>query len=235
MREHGHLRDYDFLQAVIFDHLGCSVSVEGKENIPEEDRLLFVSNHPLGGLDGMILTLLLHNHRSGHDLRVIVNDLLMNLHPVASLFVPVNKVGIQKRDYALQQQQMWQSDTDILSFPAGLCSRLQHGQILDLPWQKAFVRNAVRYKRSIVPIYFDGHNSMHFYRIARWRKRLHIHTNIEMLYLADEMYRQRGQHMRLIIGQPIPYTSLTNEYTPKEWAQLIQQQVYNLCKMSSNL
>ena len=233
LAEHTEERDFEFARVFLQDELKCTFSAEGTENISDTDRpLLFVSNHPLGGLDGIILALLLGEQRN-YNIRVIVNDLLMYIKPLAGLFVPVNKVGRQNRDYARQYEQLWESDMDILSFPAGACSRLQkikgEGWVVrDLEWQKSFIRHAVKHKRDIVPIYFDGQNSSFFYKLALWRKRLHIGLNIEMLYLPDEMYKATGKHFAVKIGKPIPYTTFDASKSPGEWAQEVKKNVYSL-------
>jgi putative hemolysin len=233
LEEHPEERDFEFARVLLEDELHCTFSTQGTENIPQtEQLLLFAGNHPLGGLDGIILALLLGQQRN-YKIRLIVNDLLMNVKPLAGLFVPVNKVGRQNREYAKRQEEVWQSDNDILTFPAGACSRLQHikGEgwvIRDLTWQKSFIRHAVQYRRDIIPVYFDGQNSSFFYRLALWRKRLGIRTNIEMLYLADEMYKASGKHFAVRIGKPVPYTVFDYSRTQLEWAQYVKDIVYNL-------
>lgn len=235
LKNHTDIYDFDFARTYLTEGLHCSYSISGKENIPRTDKpLLFVSNHPLGGLDGIVLALMLGEQRNYH-LRLIVTDLLMYIKPLNGIFVPVNKVGKQSREYAANHQKLWESDMDILTFPAGACSRLQHLQgegmvIRDLEWKKSFIRHAVQYHRDIVPIFFDGKNSNFFYRLAYWRKKLGIPVNIEMLYLADEMYKASGTHFNARIGQPIPYTTFDNSKTPVEWAQWVKQQVYDLQK-----
>lgn len=233
LRKYPDKRDYDFIRLVISEELGCSSSIEGIENIPTDGQpVIFVSNHPLGGLDGMIIAQLIHANRqsSNRQLKVIVNDLLMFMEPIADLWAPVNKVGKLSREQAVQQQQMWASQTDVLTFPAGLCSRLQRidgkWQICDLEWQKNFVQRAREYQRNIVPIYFEGRNSKFFYALAYIRKKLHIKLNIEMLYLVDEMYGAHGKHFKVHVLPPIPYTALDNSRTPKQWAQKIKSLVY---------
>ncbi len=224
---------FDFARVYLNEGLQCSATEEGEENIPSGgEPLLFVSNHPLGGLDGILLSLILGEHR-GWNLRLIVTDFLMYIRPLAEIFVPVNKVGKQSREYALKQQELWDSDKDILTFPAGACSRLQYikGEgfvIRDLEWKNSFIRHAVKHKRNIVPVYFEGHNSRFFYRLAYWRKKLGIKLNVEMLYLVDEMYGARGKQFAVRIGKPIPYTTFDHTKTPSQWAEYVKQIVYSL-------
>lgn len=230
LRRHPDARDYEFIRLTVSEELGCSASIDGIENIPTDDRpVIFVSNHPLGGLDGMIIAQMIHEHRP-RSLKVIVNELLMFMEPIASLWAPVNKVGRLTREQAAEQQRMWESESDVLSFPAGACSRLQRidgkWQIRDLEWQKNFIQRAKEYKRDIVPIYFEGRNSRFFYTLALLRKWLHIKLNIEMLYLVDEMYGAHGKHFKVHVLPPIPYTTFDTTQTPKAWAQYVKSIVY---------
>lgn len=235
LRKYPDLRGYEFIRLVIREELGCSASITGAENIPTDDRpVIFVSNHPLGGLDGMIIAELIHDKRQTSEnqrpLKVIVNELLMFMEPIADLWAPVNKVGRLTREQVEQQQQMWESGCDVLTFPAGACSRLQRidgrWQIRDLDWHKNFVQRAREYQRDIVPIYFEGRNSTFFYTLAFLRKLFGIKLNIEMLYLVDEMYGAHGKHFRVHVLPPIPYTTFDNSRTPSEWAEYVKSIVY---------
>ena len=236
LRKYPDVKNYDFIRLVLDEELGCSASIDGIENIPTDGKpLIFASNHPLGGLDGMIIAQMIHESRSSRGdsrpLKVIVNDLLMFMEPLAGLWAPVNKVGRLTKEQAQQQHALWESETDVLTFPAGICSRLQRidgkWQIQDFEWQKNFIQRAREYKRDIVPIYFEGRNSKFFYTLAYIRKLLHIKLNIEMLYLVDEMYGAHGKHFKVHVLPPISYTSMDTPKSPKEWAAYIKQIVYN--------
>ena len=236
LRKYPDVKNYDFIQLVLDEELGCSASIDGIENIPTDGKpLIFASNHPLGGLDGMIIAQMIHESRSSRGdsrpLKVIVNDLLMFMEPLAGLWAPVNKVGRLTKEQAQQQHALWESETDVLTFPAGICSRLQRidgkWQIQDFEWQKNFIQRVREYQRDIVPIYFEGRNSKFFYTLAYIRKLLHIKLNIEMLYLVDEMYGAHGKHFKVHVLPPISYTSLDTSKSPKEWAAYIKQIVYN--------
>ena len=226
------LEGYDFIRRVLDEELCCTASIDGIENIPTDSKpVIFASNHPLGGLDGMIIAQMIHESRKEkRELKVIVNELLMFIKPIAGLWAPVNKTGSLSKEQVLQQQAMWESETDVLTFPAGACSRLQRinhaWSIQDLEWQKNCIQRAREYQRDIVPIYFEGKNSRFFYALAYIRKLLRIPFNIEMLYLVDEMYGARGKHFRVHVLPPIPYTTLDNSKTPKQWAQYIKSIVY---------
>ncbi len=199
--------------------MGITIDEKGLEQLPE-GRYMFVSNHPLGGLDGLALISLLGN-RYQHHIKFLVNDLLMAVEPLRGVFLPVNKYGSQSRAAASQIEEALQSDNQFITFPAGLCSRMQpDGSIADLTWQKAAVVHAVNYQRDIVPIFFDACNSKFFYRFAKWRKKLGIKFNIELIFLPKEMIKQCGSTLHVIIGEPIPWTSLDARAPKKETARL---------------
>ena len=214
------------------DEMDIMVRATGLEQLPE-GRYMFVSNHPLGGLDGLALISLLGN-RYDKNIKFLVNDLLMAVEPLRGVFLPVNKYGSQSRAAATQIEEALKSDAQFITFPAGLCSRMQpDGTIADLPWQKAAVAHAVNYQRDIVPIYFDAHNSRFFYRFAKWRKKLGIKFNIELIFLPKEMIKQCGATLRVFIGEPIPWDSL-DARAPKREAARLRDLVINMAPMPSN-
>lgn len=213
------------------DQMGITIEATGLERLPQ-GRYMFVSNHPLGGLDGLALISLL-GKRYDHQIKFLVNDLLMAVEPLRDLFLPVNKYGSQSRTAAVQIEEALASDKQFITFPAGLCSRMQpDGTIADLPWQKAAVAHAVNYHRDIVPVYFDARNSKFFYRFAKWRKKLGIKFNIELIFLPKEMLKQSGSTLRFIVGDPIPWDSLDTR-APKQEAVRLREIVYSMAPAPS--
>ena len=214
------------------DEMGITIESSGLERLPE-GRFMFVSNHPLGGLDGLALISLLGN-RYDRKIKFMVNDLLMAVEPLRGVFLPVNKYGRQSRSSAAQIEEALAGDEQFITFPAGLCSRMQpDGTIADLPWQKAAVVHAVNYKRDIVPIYFDAVNSRFFYRFAKWRKRLGLKFNIELIFLPKEMIKKSGSTLRAVIGDPIPWDTLDGAH-PKQEAARLREIVINMSKTPHN-
>ena len=119
----------DFLKASL-DFLDAKLVVRGEENLPADGRLCtFVSNHPLGGQDGLALGYVLGTRYDG-KIKYLVNDLLMNLHGLAPLCIPINKTGRQAKDFPRVVEAGFASDNQLLMFPAGLCSRRQKGGII---------------------------------------------------------------------------------------------------------
>lgn len=216
----------DFARDILKDlNVTCRISFAGPDALRADGRYLFASNHPLGGLDGLILIAELGRRFGG--IRFVVNDLLMHVKPLEPLFVPVNKHGRMSREYTRLIHEAYASSDQILYFPAGLCSRLNDGVVADLPWRPNFVKQALRYDREIVPVYFSGRNSDFFYRLARFRKRLGIKFNLEMLYLPDEMFRQKNAIFDVVIGEPVPVERL-KEKSPSDWCRIIREKAYSL-------
>ncbi len=215
--------------SVALDEMNITIEATGLDDLPQ-GRYMFVSNHPLGGLDGLALISLLGN-RYEHKIKFLVNDLLMAVRPLRGVFLPVNKYGSQSRVAAAQIEEALESDNQFITFPAGLCSRMQpDGSIADLTWQKAAVVHATNYHRDIVPVYFDARNSRFFYRFAQWRKRLGIKFNIELIFLPKEMIKKQGSTLHVIIGKPIAWSTL-DASRPKQEAARLREIVYSMAQI----
>lgn len=212
-------------------YLDMTLEIEGAENLPSKDdgRLYtFVSNHPLGGIDGVALGSIIGEHYDD-NFRYLVNDLLMNLPGLAPLCIPINKTGKQSRDFPAMVEAGFRSDHHMLMFPAGICSRKgSDGQIRDIEWKKTFVSKSVETHRDVVPIHFGGRNSEKFYRIANLGDRLKLKFTIATLWLVDEMYKNVGKTFRVTIGKPIPWQTFDKSKSPVQWAQWVREQVYSL-------
>lgn len=214
----------EFMNALL-GYFDLKLEIHGE--MPPEGRYIFASNHPLGGMDGICLSAVIGNRFNGR-IRYLVNDLLLYLKNLQSIFIPINKHGAQGKENARLIEEAYSSDNQIITFPAGLCSRKIKGKIVDLDWKKSFVQKAVQYHRDIVPIYFEGKNSSRFYRIANWRKALGIRMNYEMIYLPDEMFRAKHSTFHIHIGKPIPWQTFDSSRKSVEWADWVRQYVYQL-------
>lgn len=224
-----HLTGVEWLEDCM-RYLDMTLEIVGKENLPDKDDgklYTFVSNHPLGGEDGVALGAVIGRHYDG-KFRYLVNDLLMNLPGLAPLCIPINKTGSQSRSFPAMVESGFRSDNHMLMFPAGLCSRRINGKIHDLPWKKTFITKSVETHRDVVPIHFGGRNSDFFYTLANICKALGIKFNIAMLFLVDEMYKNVHKSFRIAIGKPIPWQTFDKSRTPAQWAQYVQDEVYKL-------
>ena len=210
------------------EYIGATVEVKGLENLPPQDApfCTFVSNHPLGAIDGVTLGAILGQQYDGR-IKYLVNDFLMNLPGLAPLCVPINKVGSQARNLPEMVEQMFSGENHVIMFPAGLCSRRIDGVVQDLPWQKTFVLKSRKHQRDIVPVHFIGQNSNRFYRVANFCKFFHL-PNFAMALLPDEMYRSRGKHFEVRFGKPIPWQTFDQSRTVMEWAAFVRDEVYKI-------
>ena len=223
IRRHGHRQEFDFVDAIV-DEFGANIEVAGTENIPKTGGCIFAANHPLGALDAMTLVHIVGKTRK--DIRFIVNDILLQLKNLKGIFIGVNKHGKNTPDIYANLDDLYASGSGVLIFPAGLVSRKRNGQIRDLDWRKSFITKARKNELDVIPVFIKGKNSEFFYNLARFRERIGIKANIEMLYLADEMYRQKNQTITVIFGKPIPHQIFDKSRTDQEWAQLVKEHVY---------
>lgn len=226
--EHQNEEGVEWLRSVI-DYLNVKIVVKGLENLSKDtqEHFTFVSNHPLGGIDGVALGAVLGKHFDG-NIRYLLNDILMNLPGLKPLGIPVNVTGAQNRGIFKKVDEVFKSDYHIIVFPAGLCSRMIKGKVQDLPWKKTAIQKSVENERCIVPVFFSGQNSKRFYRIANISKALGLKFNIAMLLLADEVYRNRGQQFEIHIGKPIAPRNFDKSKTTHEWTQWLRAKVYEL-------
>jgi len=225
-RNHGK-KNQDFC-AAIAEEFNLKISIDNKERIPKTGPATIVMNHPLGGMDAVAFVHELSNYRQ--DIKFIVNDLLMNLDGLKEMFVGVNKHGANSLNSRKQVFDLFETDQLICIFPAGLVSRRQHGKIRDLEWKKTFLTLSRRDSRPVIPVHIDGRLSNFFYNLANIRTKLGVKANIEMLYLVNELYKQKGQRIHFSVGEPIPTSFFDDSKSDAEWADWTKQQLYSLAK-----
>ena len=227
--ESRHVKGTEWLVACV-KYLDMTLQLVNEENLPDKDDgklYTFVSNHPLGGADGVALGSIIGQHYDS-KFRYLVNDILMNLPGLAPVSIPINKTGKQSRDFPQMVKAGFESPNHMLMFPAGICSRKRDGQIRDIPWSKTFITKSVQTQRDVVPIHFSGQNSDFFYRLANFSDRYIKKVNVAMLFLVDEMYKNVHKSFRVTFGKPIPWQTFDKSKTPAEWAQWVREKVYEL-------
>lgn len=222
-------RDAAFCAGVL-RNLQVTYSVNHAGRLPETShrRVTFVSNHPLGALDGIIMIDWI-SRIYGPGVRFVVNDLLMAIEPLTDTFAPINKHGRQKRSEVRGVDEAFCSDAPVIVFPAGMCSRKgADGEVCDLEWQKMFVNKCIETRRDVIPVYFNGENSKFFYNFAKFRAKLGIRFNIEMIRLPREVFLCRGRHFTLSVGKPVAWRELRGGHDASDQARRIQRMVYEL-------
>lgn len=234
--ENAGLEGADFARGAL-KSLGITVEPQFEERLPspENRRVLYVSNHPLGGLDGMALIDYVQR-RHGGNVYFVVNDLLSAVKPLEKVFLPVNKFGKQSREAVKAVDEAFAGNDPVIMFPAGLVSRLRRVPYMgkkrklvsDLSWNKMFVNKAHHYKRDIIPIFFSGKNSEKFYRMANLRRRLGIKFNFEMIYLPGEMVRMADSSLTISFGVPLSWEMLTPGRDAAGCAASVRASVYHI-------
>ncbi len=227
--ESRHLSGTEWLEECV-RYLDMTLQIVGEENLPAKDDgklYTFVSNHPLGGADGVALGSIIGRHYDGH-FRYLVNDLLMNLPGLAPVCIPINKTGSQSRSFPQMVEDGFKSGNHILMFPAGICSRRIDGKVQDIAWKKTFITKSVEYQRDVVPIHFSGSNSDFFYKLASFSDKYVKKINLAMLFLVDEMYKNVHKSFQVTIGKPIPWQTFDKSKSASTWAQEVRSRVYAL-------
>ena len=209
----------------IIDYLQITVNLKNAERIPKEGNPIIVANHPLGGPDGLALIAAVGKVRK--DIVFPVNDFLMYVERLKSVFVPIDKVH-GNRNTSEGINAAFAGDNILLYFPAGLCSRRIKGKIVDLEWKSTVVKKAIQHHRDIIPVHIEARNRSRFYTISNWRKRLGIKFNFEMALLPGEMFAQRGKTFTMTVGEPIPWQTLDDGTPASEWAQRLHDKIYTI-------
>lgn len=219
-----HLSGSDFANETI-SRVGAKVEWEGLENIPETGGIVIASNHPLGGLDGVALIIAVHQRRA--DIKFLVNDILMHLEGLRQFWVPVNKHGKNAGEITKLYDATFASEGATLIFPAGLVSRKGKDDVVrDLEWKKGCLTFSIKHKRNIVPTYIEGFNSNFFYNLSYYRRKLGIKANLEMFYLVDEMFKQKGKTIKIKFGKPISHEVFTKAHSLNHWSAELRHHVY---------
>ena len=222
---YGHHDGVDFIDA-IFDDMKIETNCYGLENVDYHGKKVFVANHPLGALDGLAVISMINKHFG--RTKAIVNELLLNLDPLKSVFCGVNVYGHNTPDIVRSIDALYENDENICLFPAGLVSRRIDGVVQDLPWKKNFIEKAYHKQLRIVPVYVDAQNTRFFYSVAIWRKRIGIKFNYELILLPSEVFKYSGKPIGLYFGKPIMPDELAAFKTQAERTLRVRELTYSL-------
>jgi hypothetical protein len=196
----------DFIDE-LFESLDVSYSISAKDKlkIPSEGKLLVVSNHPLGGVDGLILLKMISEVRA--DVKIIVNDILMNIDNLNDHFLPFDLfTGKSQRDRIEMIYKSLNNNEAIIIFPAGEVSRFSLSGIRDSKWKKSVIQLAKKFKTPILPVYIHARNSMLFYFISI------LHKNFSIFFLPRELFNKNGKAFNINIGHHIAAAAFNNRY-----------------------
>jgi len=220
-----HLRDTDLLDEV-FDRLSVSyyVSLGDRLRIPSEGRLIVVANHPLGALDGLALLRAVKEVRP--DVRIVVNEWLMEIDPLKELFLPY---GVFTRK--VQRQRLseigraLENEEAVIFFPAAEVARMDWRGIRESRWRNGPVHFAMKCGSPILPVHMRARNSAIFYASSLFTRTL------STALLPREIFTRRTKTLMVRIGDVIPARSLTGSgLRPAEVTRLLKKHVGRLGK-----
>ncbi|WP_046078321.1 GNAT family N-acyltransferase [Halomonas sp. HG01] len=223
LARHGELGWCEFIDRV-FEHLdvGYTLSTRDREQIPETGRLVVVANHPLGALDGLALLRMVAEVRP--DVSILANDLLLQLAPLSDVIVPVDNLSRRGLRRSLTRlTEALEAERAVIVFPAGEVSRAGPRGVRDGKWHSGFLHAARRTNAPLLPVHVRGRNSSRFYALTSLR------SDLGTLLLPDEMFRQRGRHIALRVGGPIPLAQFDrDDLTTPVKLKLLRKHVYRL-------
>ncbi|WP_411029667.1 GNAT family N-acyltransferase [Spongiimicrobium sp. 3-5] len=224
---HKHLEGIDFLDAILEHYeIDFEIPEEDYRRLPKEGPYITISNHPLGGIDGVLLLKLLLQQRS--DFKIIANFLLNRIAPMAPYIMPVNPFENHKD----AKSSIGGFKTALLHlreghplgiFPAGEVSTYRDGKlIVDRPWEESALKLIKKAKVPVVPIYFHAKNSRLFYRLSK------ISDVFRTAKLPSEVASQRNRSIKVRIGQPISVQTQEENESLEEFTELLRKKTYIL-------
>lgn len=222
-----HLQGLDFLNAILDEfEIQFEIPEEDLRNIPKEGAFITISNHPLGGIDGILLLKLLLEKRP--DFKIMANFLLQRIEPLAPYVMPVNPFENHKDAKSSvmgfkQTIKHLKEGMPLGLFPAGEVSVMREGKlVVDKPWEEAAMKLAKKAQVPIIPIYFHAKNSKLFYTLSR------ISDTLRTAKLPSELLTQKKRTIYIRIGKPIS-VSVQNEYEHIEsFTEFLRKKTYIL-------
>ncbi|MBD8018710.1 lysophospholipid acyltransferase family protein [Kaistella pullorum] len=218
----------DFFDAFVRERgLKYIVFEEDLEKIPKTGPFILVSNHPLGAIDGILMTKVLTEIRP--DFKVMGNFLLEKIKPMEPYVIPVNPFESRKevRSSAAGMRETLkhlQNGGCVGIFPAGEVSNKNNdfNEIHDRAWEKPALKLIKAAKVPVVPMYFHAKNSRLFYQLAK------LHPELQTLMLPAEMMHKREKPIRIRVGKPVPTRALEDHDTIEEMGEFLQNKIYML-------
>lgn len=227
LNKHSESTGREFLIKIIQEY-NIKIEVEGKENLPENGKCIFVANHPFGLIDGLVLTYIV-SEKYG-SLKAIANDAFMLIPQLHPFIAAVNVFEGSSKEYLKALDETYNTEIPITHFPAGEVSRLYSGKVQDTKWQKSFITKSIATQRDVVPVFFYGRNSNLFYTIFLIRRLFGININLELILLPREFFKKRNKTIKVKIGKPIPYETFNKSLSHWDWAQKVRSRLYNTNK-----
>ncbi len=227
--KHKHLKDLNFMNALLSEfEIRFEIPEEDLRRLPKTGPFISISNHPLGGIDGILLLKLLLEHRP--DFKIIANFLLHRVEPMKPYVLPVNpfethkdaKSSLMGFKTALQHLR---DGHPLGIFPAGEVSTYRDGRlVVDKPWEVAAMKLVKKAEVPVVPIYFHAKNSKLFYRLAK------ISDKLRTAKLPSELLTQKERLIKVRIGNPISIKDQLEHESLDDFTEFLRKKTYVLAK-----
>ncbi len=227
-KEYPHFVGLEFVQAALdFFDFRLHLDESELERIPTLGRVVIVSNHPIGSLDGIALLNLIGQKRS--DIKAVVNETLLKIEPLHSISLPVNNMGGKTTIPDLRAlRKHLDNEGALLIFPAGEVSRFRLNGVRDRAWNNGFVKIAKATKAPILPIFIRGRNSLFFYVLSLLMKPL------STAWLIREMFKQSHKTICVRVGHAVPHNIYSaNQLSAPQLAGIFKNHVYHLSQNCS--
>jgi len=222
-----HLNDLPFLNALLDDfQIKFEIPEEDLKRLPKEGAYITVSNHPLGGIDGILLLKLMLEQRS--DFKIIGNFLLHRIEPLKPYIMPVNpfedRKDVKSSVTGFKNSLLHLKDGKPLGiFPAGEVSTYKDGKLMvDKPWEEAAMKLVQKAQVPVVPIYFHAKNSKLFYKLSK------ISDTFRTAKLPSELLTQKRRTIKVRVGRPISVADQQEHQALSEFSEFIRRKTYML-------
>lgn len=230
LTEHQDLSGFDFVEHVLnYFNFSYSIAHRDRKNIPATGRVVIVANHPLGALDGLALLRLVGEIR--RDVKIVVNDMLINFKAAEGLLLPVDNLNKSTQKSSVEQiLDCLRKDEAVIVFPAGEVSRIRPNGVKDSRWSSGFLSFAKKTNSPILPIFVKAKNSSLFYSTSM------VYKPLAGMLLAHEMFNKKSKTISFHVGESIPYHQLeTLPLIKKEKVKLIRRHLYRIGRGKSSL
>ena len=224
---HKHLEDVEFFTAILDDlQIEFDIPEEDLKRIPKTGPFITVSNHPLGGIDGILLLKMIIERRA--DFKIIANFLLHRIEPMKPFIMPVNPFEDRKNAKSnlagIKGSLLHLKEGHPLGvFPAGEVSTYKDGKlIIDRPWEEGAIKLIKKAKVPIIPIYFHAKNSKLFYLLAK------LNPKLRTAKLPSELLTQKERIIKVRIGKPITIKDQEEFTNHKDFCDFIRKKTYML-------
>ena len=210
-----HLKDLEFLNSVLDEfQIKFEIPEADLKRLPKDGAYITISNHPLGGIDGILLLKLMLEHEP--NFKIIANFLLHRIDPLKKYIMPVNPFENHK---GAKSSVIGIKET----FPAGEVSTYKAGKlVVDKHWEEGAIKVIRKAQVPVIPIYFHAKNSWMFYLLSK------ISGTLRTAKLPSELLTQKDRIIKVRIGKPISVTEQNEHTTIEDYSEFLRKKTYML-------